>query len=180
VLFSQFSTLSADLQSQLNAMLTKQKLETLVTPADIERVFGMYERIFRRYIDNPLWPLFKFPLTDNEQTKLRNEFKQRIAQLDPLFEEMSFKVKYGGISPELKDKAVYEIARVVQQLLPQAAFLRTPHYSGVSCQYLGKYGFTVVIKSPLYIEGEKPKEKFKVMKYFHLGHRIENVVKQEM
>jgi hypothetical protein len=36
-----------------------------------------------------------------------------------------------------------------------------------------------VIKGPLYIEGERPKEKFKAMKYFHLGHRLEEIVKRE-
>ena len=36
-----------------------------------------------------------------------------------------------------------------------------------------------MIRGPLYIEGERPKEKFKAMKYFHLGHRIEQIVIQE-
>jgi len=31
----------------------------------------------------------------------------------------------------------------------------------------------------IYLEGERPREKFKAMKYFHLGHRLENVVKRE-
>jgi hypothetical protein len=36
-----------------------------------------------------------------------------------------------------------------------------------------------VIRGPLYVEGERPKEKFKAMKYFHLGHRLEDIVKRE-
>jgi hypothetical protein len=139
----------------------------------------MYERIFRRYIDNHLWPAFKFALTDNEQTRLRSKLKLRFMQLEPLFDEMSLKVKYGGTSEELKDKTIYRISLAAQQLLPQCAFLRRPGYPGVSCRYRGKYGFAAVIKGPLYIEGERPKEKFKAMKYFHLGHRLEDIVKRE-
>jgi hypothetical protein len=36
-----------------------------------------------------------------------------------------------------------------------------------------------VIRGPLYIEGDRPREKFKAMGYFHLGHRLEQVVIQE-
>ena len=160
-------------------MLAERKLSELVTSDDVEQVFGIYERIFRRYIYDPLWPAFKFPLTDNEETRLRNKLKLRLSQLETLFEKMSLKVKYGGISDELKEKTLHEISRAAQQLLPEAAFLRNPPYPGISCQYRGKYGFTAVIRGQLYREGERPKEKFKAMKYFHLGHRLEEIVKRE-
>jgi hypothetical protein len=179
VLFSQVQKLCAELQSQVNTMLSERGLGTTVPPADVEGVFGLYERIFRQYIDDPLWPAFKFPLTPNEQTRLISRLKQRLAQLEPLFEEMALKVEYGGASPQLKQKTVYEISRAVQQLLPQAAFLRNPPYPGVSCRYEGGYGFTAVIRGPLYREGDRPKEKFKAMKYFHLGHRLEQIVIRE-
>jgi len=94
-------------------------------------------------------------------------------------DEMALKVKYGGVSDELKKRTCYEIAKAILQLLPQAAFLRKPSYPGVSCQHQGEYGFTAVIRGPLYIEGQRPREKFKAMKYFHLGHRLEDIVKQE-
>ncbi len=179
VLFSQIQKICAEFQTQTNKMLAERKLSELVTSDDVEQVFGIYERIFRRYIYDPLWPAFKFPLTDNEETRLRNKLKLRLSQLETLFEKMSLKVKYGGISDELKEKTLHEISRAAQQLLPEAAFLRNPPYPGISCQYRGKYGFTAVIRGQLYREGERPKEKFKAMKYFHLGHRLEEIVKRE-
>ena len=36
-----------------------------------------------------------------------------------------------------------------------------------------------MIKGPLYQEGDRPKEKFRAMKYFHLGHRLESIVEHE-
>ena len=179
MLFSQIHKLCDKFQSQVNTMLSDHELSLLVTPDDVEGIFQEYERIFRQYIDNPLWPAFKFPLTANEQTRIFNRLKQRFTRLEPLFEEVSHKVKYGGQSKKLKDETVREISRAAQSLLPGTAFLRSPSYPGVSCKYIGRYGFIEIIRIPLYRNGNRPKEKFKAMKYFHLGHRLEHIVKKE-
>jgi hypothetical protein len=179
LLFSQFDRRCVELQTQVNTMLGDRGLSSLVTTEDLKGVFNMYKRIFRRYIDDPIWPAFKFPLTANEQDILASKLKLRFMQLDSFFDEMSDKLKYGGTSTELKEKTVFEISSAAQQLLPDTAFLRSPPYPGVSSRYRGKYGFTAVIKGPLYEDGKRPKEKFKAMKYFHLGHRLEEIVKRE-
>jgi hypothetical protein len=179
VLASQFHDVCSTLESQVNAMLSRRGLGTLVTGEDAERTFQTYERIFRRSVDDPLWPAFKFPFTANEQTRLANRVKLRLVQSEGVFDEVSLKVRYGGSSAELKEKMLQEISRDAQELLPAGAFLRSPPYPGVSCQYRGRYGFTAIIAGPLYREGERPREKLRAMKYFHLGHRLENVVRQE-
>ena len=179
LLFSQIQKLCAEFQTQTNRMLTERGLSEIVEPNDVERLFSRYKQRFQSYINDPLWPAFKFPLTSNEQTRLRNELKLSFSQLEPIFVEMALKVKYGGISDELKKRTCYEIAKAILQLLPQTAYLRNPPYPGVSCQHRGRYGFAAMIKGPLYVEGERPKEKFKAMKYFHLGHRLEDIVKRE-
>jgi len=179
LLSSQFHSVCTTLESQVNAMLADRELGTFVTPQDVEGVFRSYERGFRSYVDDPLWPPFKFPLTANEEARLANKLRFRFAQIEPLLDDMSLKFKYGGSSAELKQTIVFEITRAAQQLLPETAFLRKPAYPGVSCQYRGRYGFTVMIKGPLYREGERLREKFMAMKYFHLGHRLEEIVKRE-
>jgi hypothetical protein len=179
VLFSQIDKLCTEFQSLTNSMLVERELQKVVTLIDVERLFTKYKQKFRSYIDDPLWPSFKFPLTDNEKARLRNKLKQRFDRLEPVLDDVSLKIKYGGISDELKDKTKYEIARAILQFLPQAAFLRNPPYPGVSCRHKGGYGFAAVIKGPFYIKGERPKEKFKAMKYFHMGHRLEDIVIRE-
>jgi hypothetical protein len=69
----------------------------------------------------------------------------------------------------------------IQRLLKrsQNAFLRKPSYPGISCQHRGEFGFAAVIRGPLYREGDRPREKFKAMKYFHMGHRLEQTVIKE-
>jgi hypothetical protein len=175
----QFRKCWAEVQSQVNRMLNERGLTGFVTHQDVEAVFGPYERIIRRYIDDPLWALFKFPLTANEEVKLASGLQLRLMRLEPLLDEIFLKIEHAGPSAELKQRATNEISRVAQSLLPQAAFLRSPPYPGVSGQYRGGYGFSVVIKSPLYQEDRRPREKFRAMKYFHLGHRLQGTVETE-
>ena len=47
VLFSQFHSLCLDLQSEVNGMLGKRGLASLVAPEDVNDVFHLYERLFR-------------------------------------------------------------------------------------------------------------------------------------
>ncbi len=179
VLLSQFHRCSVDMHSQVDTMLNSRGLNSMVTVEDIDHVFEMYERIFHRYVGDPLWPAFKFPLSDNEEAKLAGEVKLRSIQLELALDEIALKVKYGDTNVELKARAIEEISRMVQSVLPEIAFLRNPPYPGVSCQYHGGSGFITVMKGPLYLEGDRPREKFKAMKYFHLGHRLEDIVERE-
>ncbi len=179
ILFSQFHERCVELQSQVDRMLSDRGLGRMVTREDVNGVFALYERIFRGYVDDPLWPAFKFPFTRNEQSRLAAALKLRFMQLETALDPFSIKVKYGGASAELKKKTIHTISLAVQQLLPRAAFLRRPPYPGVSCQYRGGHGFSAAVRGPLYEEGDRPKEKFKAMKYFHLGHRLQEVVERE-
>lgn len=179
ILASQVYQQCTEIQSRINTMLSDRGLDVLVGPNDVENSFRTYEQVFRKYIDDPLWPAFKFPLTSNEEARLAGNLGLRAMRLTPILDEMSAKVKYGGMSPQLKDRTLSEIARVAEQLLPETAFLRKPPYPGVSCHYRRSLGFTAMIDGPFYEEGKRAKEKFKAMKYFHMGHRLQEVVERE-
>jgi len=180
VLVSQIHSRWAEMQSCVNAMLSERGLAVLVDPNDVEKVFNTYEQVFCQYVDDPLWPTFKFPLTSNEEARLAGTLRLRAMQLTPILDEISAKVRYGGTSPELKRRTLFEISRAAEQLLPETAFLRKPPYPGVSCHYRGGLGFAAMIEGPLYEDRERAKEKLKVMKYFHLGHRLQEVVEREL
>ncbi len=177
VLRAQYHSLAADLESQVNALLTQYELTALVGPNDVAQTFAEQEAVIQGYIDDPLWPTFKFPWTANERTRLAAKLKLRLAQIEPLLDEMSDKVKYAGVDDRLKRRTVYEIARVVEHLMVEAAFQRRPAYPGISTQYRGRHGFSAVIDGPFY--QQRPKERFRAMKYFHLGHRLEHLVRAE-
>lgn len=179
VLLSQFRRQSDDIRSQVAAMLKKRSLDPLVTEAELESTFDLYERIFRRCLDDPLWPAFKFPLTRNERTRLTGRLRPRLAQFEASLDKISLNVQYGGINDQLKKSLVREISLAVQQLLPEMAFLRNPPYPGVTCSYRGGRGFTVILPKMLYQEGGRPGDRFNAMKYFHLGHRLQELVERE-
>jgi len=165
---------------RLNAAIEEWKLSSLVTPEDTRRIVDRYcVEQFRSYVDDPFCATFKFPLTANETARLTSNLSLALGRLQPVFEEMSLKVKYGGVSEPLKREAIKLIAPAVQDLLPASAFLRRPPYPGITYQYQGRHGFTAVIESPFYEAGMHPREKFKAMKYFHMGHRLEEVVRAE-
>lgn len=179
-LCEQVRAIGTQFERRLNASIADWKLSSLVTPEDTRRIVHQYcVEEFRRYVDDPLCPTFKFPLTANETARLSNRVLPRIAQLEPVFEEMSLKVKYGGVSAQLKEEAIKPIAHAVQGLLPATAFLRRPSYPGIVYQYRGRRGFTAVIDRPLYQADKRPREIFKAMKYFHMGHRLDEVVLRE-
>ncbi len=178
-LFLQLRGCSAELRSRLNTMLDERGLRLQVSPEDVEGVFTRFEEIFQGYIEDPLWPAFKFPWTTNEQRKLAARMKLKLMELTPELDDIALKIRYGGASAELRRRALFEISRFAQQLLPEAAFLRKPPYPGILCEYRGGYGFVAVIKGPLYQEGHRPRERFRAMKYFHLGHRLQSLVEKE-
>jgi hypothetical protein len=179
-LCEQVRAIGAQCERQLNTSIADWKLSSLVTPDDTRRIVHQYcVEQFRRYVDDPLCPTFKFPLTTNETARLVNNLSLGLGRLQPVFEEMSLKVKYGGVSPQLKEEPIRLIAHAVQGLLPATAFLRRPSYPGIVYQYRGRHGFTAVIPSPFYEPGKRPKERFNAMRYFHLGHRLDEIVRQE-
>jgi hypothetical protein len=179
LLLAQFRRCSADLQSQVNRVLRERGLCSLVSPQDVASAFDISERTLQGYIQDPLCPAFKFPWTRSEETRLANKVKLRLLWSETSLREISLRVKYGGNSAELKRAAIREISFVARGPLLEGAFLRQPSYPGVSCCYRDGYGLTALLPSPLYEEGDRPREKFQAMKYFHLGHRLEDVVERE-
>jgi len=178
-LCEQVCAIGTQCERRLNASIADWKLSSLVTPEDTRRIVHQYcVEEFHRYVDDPLCPTFKFPLTANETARLSNRVLLGLGRLEPVFEEMALKVKYGGVSEQLKAEAIRPIAHAVQGLLPATAFLRRPSYPGIVYQYRGRHGFTAVIESPFYEAGKRPRERFKAMKYFHLGHRLDEVVRR--
>ncbi len=175
LLCGQVSKLSTRLQSQVNTMLAARALHVLVSPEDVRGIFDRYcEEEFRRYVDDPFCAAFKLPLTANEELRLASKLVLRLNRIEPLFEEMSLKVKYGGVSAELKEAMDLHISRTARYLLSSTAFLRRPSYAGVSCHYRGGNGFATVIPETIYQDDRRAREGFRAMRYFHLGHRLQS------
>jgi hypothetical protein len=179
VLSSQFHGLCVQMGLQIEATLERNGLAAVATRQDIDDTVSRYEREFAGYTDDPLWPAFKFPFTTREKARLTYRVRGSVARLAPFLAEMSLKLKYGGKAGDLKGEVLSEISRTAEQLLVAAAFVRTPPYPGVVSQYRANHGFAVTLTPTLYKDVDRARRTFISMKYFHLGHRMEDVVKQE-
>jgi hypothetical protein len=179
VFLSQIERVSVSIQTQINTALAERGLTSLMPPEDAETSFRKREQYIRTYVDDPLWPLFKFPLTTNEEMRLINKLKLQVMRAYPAFDQVALEVKYAGISEELRKRVARDVAHIAEQLLFEAACLRRPSYPGVSCHYRSRLGFTAMIEEPFYKESKRPRDVFKAMKYFHMGHRLEDVVLRE-
>jgi len=175
----QIERISLGIQAQINTALAERGLARLISPEDVNALFRKREQCIRTYVDDPLWPAFKCPLTTNEEMRLVNKLSLYVMFAFPAFDEVAVDVQYGGDSVEPKKKVAREIACIAEQLPFEAACLRKPPYPGVSCHYRGGLGFTAMIEEPFYEESKRPRAVFKAMKYFHMGHRLEDVVLRE-
>lgn len=178
-LLAQLTMQSADLQSQVNAALNERDLGSLMTPQDVADVFRRCEQSFHEYVNDPLWPTYRFPLTAKEQSILAGKTTLFLLRQKPLLDDVAQKLKYGGPSEELKNALTRTVSNVAQQFLAETGYIRMPPYPGIFCQSQGKQGLIAIIDAPFYEEGGRPKERFKAMKYFHLGRRVEDVVLRE-
>ncbi len=179
VLLGQLARRSDDLQSQVNAALSERESSSLMTPQDVADVFRRQEQSFAEYVNDPLWPTHRYPLTPGEESVLTGKMTLFLLRQKPLFDDVAQKFKYGGPSEELKSALIRAVSNVARQFVAETGGIRRPAYPGVSCQYQGREGFAVRIEGPFYEEGKRPKERFKAMKYFHLGRRLEDVVLRE-
>lgn len=178
-LLAQLARQSGQLQAQVNAALGERGLGSLLTAQDVADVFRRYEQSFAEYVNDPLWPAHRFPLTAGEESVLTGKMTLFLVRQKPLFDDVADKFQYGGPSEELKNALTRAVSSVARQFVAETSGIRRPPYPGVSYQHQDRQGFTVRIEGPFYEEGKRPKERFKAMKYFHLGRRLEDVVLRE-
>ncbi|HSW01017.1 MAG TPA: hypothetical protein VLI39_12640 [Sedimentisphaerales bacterium] len=178
-LLAQLARQSAELQAQVNEALGEGGLNSLMAPQDVADVFRRHEASFSEYVNDPLWPTHRFPLTPGEESVLTGNMTSFLLRQKPLFDDVAQKFRYGGASQELKNALIRVVSNVALRYLAETGAIRRPPYPGVSCQHQGGQGFVVRIEGPFYEEERRPKERFKAMKYFHLGRRLEGVVLRE-
>jgi hypothetical protein len=147
-LISQLDQINETLFRETNQILGRYELLSLISRQDVEKIFARpYEDILY-YVNDPLWPMFKYPLTENERTRVINKVRIRLRN-------------------------------VASQIPYEVVHIRLPQYPGVSCRQSVDVGLYVSINGHLYDNPDQAQEIFEKMKYFYLGHRLEEIVKRE-
>lgn len=123
----------------------------------------------QRYIDDPLWPMFKYPLSRNEITRLKN------TMLLLLTEQQRYHHQFkANQTPENKNAAKEHTERCIQRIahimLYEFLQLRAS-YSGVTSKYLdGTMIFHVnkhILENP-----QRARQTLLQLKSLYLGHRL--------
>ena len=171
-LTSQLNTVCETLTGEICQILERHQLLSLVSREDIEKIFARPQKDIRRYVDDPLWPMFKYPLTENEQTRLINKIRNRLERVEH-DARMAQRLSDGADSQLVRRRLMRDVVGITREIPYQAACIRQPRYPGVSCGTNGAVGLHVGMKGRFYDSPEKARVIFEKMKYFYLGHRID-------
>lgn len=164
------------LKQEIAGILAEQKLTAVVTRDEVNRLFdGLGEEV-RLYTGDVLWPMFKYPMTENEQTRLVNKLKIGLGQLRQLAERSAAELDAGGNPRSARVRLGSQISGLANELPYRVVCLRRPRYAGVSCGYGGGVGLHVGMKGPFYEQADQAQGVFETMKCFYLGHRLAGFV----
>jgi hypothetical protein len=139
---------------------------------------GPHEDILR-YVDDPLWPMFKYPLSENERTRVLNNVRIRLRSLERIAENITQKLLNDVDSQLIRRRIIRHIVSVASQIPYEVVHIRLPKYPGVSCRQSVVTGLHVNINVDYYDNPDEAHDIFEKMMYFYLGHRLEEIVKRE-
>lgn len=172
-LISQLHHASEILGREISEILERHQLSSLVSQQDVRKIFARPPEDIRRYVDDPLWPMFKYPMTENEQTRLINEIRTCLKRVERHAESVAQKLPDSADSQLVRRRLMRDVANIAGQIPYQAVCIRRPRYPGLSCEQSSTVGLHLDMKGHFYDSPDKAREVFQTMKYFYLGHRIE-------
>lgn len=176
ILISQLNQVSGTLGGEISQILARNKLFSLVNEQDVKKIFaGAFEDV-RPYVDDPLWPMFKYPMTENEQTRLISRIRTRLKDVERNAQSMAQRPPDGVDSEPIRRRLTRDVVSIAKQIPYEVVSIRRPRYPGVSCGQSSAVGLHVAMKGPFYDSPENTRQIFQTMKYFYLGHRLEACV----
>ena len=175
-LISQLHHASETLGREISQILERHRLSSLVSQQDVRKIFARPHEDIQRYVDDPLWPMFKYPMTENEQTRLINEIRTRLKHLEQHAESVAQKLPDSADSQLIRRGLMRDVANIAGQIPYEVVCIRRPRYPGLSCEQSSTVELHVDMKGHFYDSPDKAREVFQTMKYFYLGHRIEGDV----
>lgn len=174
MLRSQLGEAARLIKTEIAEILGRFELADLVSEDDLEKAFEGPMRDLDDYVADPLWPMFKYPLTENERVRLVNKIRTRVGRLERLAERTRRDLKSGVDARVLAQYVHVEVASLARELPYRVLWVRLPRYPGVSCGYGGQMGLHVRLRGHFYEDVNQARDVFEVMKCFYLGHRLDS------
>ncbi len=171
-LIGQIKHVSQETQKLLWKQIEHYKLTELITSEEIQSIFETFETRSEFYVHQPLWPMYKFPLTENEYTRYLCRMKLYLEEVEKTCQQSQENLQQGIEVQKVKQLLTQRINRCAQRLLPNCAELRVPQYPGLQCSYRTQHGIFIKLSEELYQDPHFDQETMTAMKYFLVGNRM--------
>lgn len=119
------------------------------------------------YIDDPFWPMFKYPLSQNELSRLSNAMQSLIMN----YQVSIRKFPHHPTAHEV-GRLQFEVRRVLYRLPARLVDLRLTDHSLVGYRLINERFFLIYNENR---GSDKPQEHLKELQYLYLGHRTDDL-----
>lgn len=175
-LFSQLLEISNHTCNEVLGVLKTLGLHDLLTENEIRAMLNIIERHYKSYIRDPLKPMYKYALTDNEYSRCLNEMRCYLYRIKPQLMACRNERACGTNIKFIKKKLSILVTNLTQDLIPNSAFLRLPQYPGMRCTYQGSRGLYIRIHPEVFQYNNTDREVVTILKYFLVGNRIQATI----
>lgn len=124
------------------------------------------------YIDDPLWPMFKYPLSRNEMSRLRNSMRCLAMSFDGSIQGLLNRLDEAKCSQRPVDRLQFEIRRVLYRLPGRLMDLRIADQCPIGYWLLNDNLLLVYRSRPMEVG---PQEQVTQLLHLYLGHRTEDI-----
>ncbi|MCF7976181.1 MAG: hypothetical protein K9N55_20345 [Phycisphaerae bacterium] len=173
---SQLCDISDQACKEVFSMLADNALDDLLTETEIQTILDICDKYYESYIQDPLLPMYKYTLTENEYTRCLHEMRCYLYRIQPQIAACRDERSKGRNCDFIKQKLIVIVTNLAQDLIPNSAFLRLPKYPGVRCTFQAKRGLYIRIYPEVYHDKKTDREVVMALKYFLVGNRIQNTV----
>lgn len=130
-------------------------------------------------VDNLLWPMFKYPLTQNERTRVLNRAKREVLRLDEFIASaLAVPEKDGRWKTQTVSKLRTHVLRTAISVPVGVVVVRLPQMGGFgyNCGANGRPRLTMRFS---FEDADKAREIVRAAQYLHVGHQMKRQLDRE-
>lgn len=171
MLLSQLREISMGLEREACTILKQEGCAEIVDQSKVSHAFEAVNQSIGRHVADPLCPMFKFPLTDNEKTRLIHTTKLMFGKLQSDASVLGVKARQGADTRMPARMVEADLSLLAEEVSAGLVRFRLPR--GIAELRGGRRDRpSVFIRTDVYEEADEEPDLFRKMMYFHLGHRI--------
>jgi len=125
-LIAQLQEISDELQSNVGCLLGKSEYRGLVQPALVSKVFDQVLRQNLYRVKDPLWPMFKFALTENEEQRVLNTAKLMLFRIEQNLPHLVSQSKKRGSISQGTQRLEADIEKCANEIYAGLIKIRSP------------------------------------------------------